>query len=172
MNRTPRRISLGMRKMLFALFAAAACAAPAPDFRLTSSSGAPVRLSDYRGKIVLLDFWATECGGCKLEIPWFIELAREYRDRGLAVVGVSMDILYEDLRGAAEGWQRVRPFIAQHGVNYPVLMGDDAVGKAYRVDALPLTLLIDRTGKIVYTHPAPPKNGKEEFRREIEMMLK
>jgi peroxiredoxin len=162
-----------MNRMILLLAAASLCAAEtAPDFALKDANGATVRLSNYRGKIVLLDFWATECGGCKLEIPWFIELAREYKDRGLAVIGVSMDILYEDLHDANEGWSRVKPFVAAQRVNYPILMGDDSVTRAYRVESLPITLLLDRTGKIIFTHPAPPKGGKEEFRKEILSLFK
>jgi peroxiredoxin len=145
---------------------------PAPDFSLKNASGAIVHLSDFKGKIVLLDFWATECGGCKTEIPWFMEFAHVYKARGVTVIGVSMDILYENLRDAAEGWGRVKPFVAAHGVNYPILMGDERVTAAYRIAALPLTLLIDRNGEIVSTHTAPPKGGEAEFRREIEALLK
>jgi len=60
---------------------------------------------------VLLDFWATDCGGCKLEIPWYMEFDRAYKSKGLAVVGVSMDILYEGLKNAEQGWTKVKPFV-------------------------------------------------------------
>jgi peroxiredoxin len=145
---------------------------PAPDFSLKNAAGSTVHLSDFKGKIVLLDFWATECGGCKTEIPWFVEFARDYQTRGVAVIGVSMDILYENLRDAAEGWGRVKPFVAAHGVNYSILMGDERITGVYRIEALPLTLLIDRNGRIVSTHNVPPKGGEAEFRREIEALLK
>lgn len=124
----------------------------APAFRLSDSSGKVVRLSDYRGKVVLLDFWATECGGCKLEIPWFMELDRAYKNKGLAVVGVSMDILYEDLKTAQEGWSRVKPFVLTHHINYPILMGDDQVTKLYNIEALPATYLVDTHGRIAATY--------------------
>jgi peroxiredoxin len=121
---------------------------PAPAFRLTNASGKAVRLSDYRGKVLLLDFWATECGGCKVEIPWFMEFERAYKSKGLAVVGVSMDVLYEDLKDAKEGWSRVTPFVQTHKVNYPILMGDDPVTNAFDIKALPATYLIDGNGRI------------------------
>jgi len=76
-----------------------------------NSSGKNVNLSDFHGKVVLLDFWATDCGGCKLEIPWYMEFDRAYKSKGLAVVGVSMDILYEGLKNAEQGWTKVKPFV-------------------------------------------------------------
>ncbi|HET9834463.1 MAG TPA: TlpA disulfide reductase family protein, partial [Vicinamibacterales bacterium] len=101
----------------------------APDFRLADGSNRIKPLSAYRGKIVLLDFWATECGGCKVEIPWFMEFARQYKSSGLEVVGVSEDIPYDGLKDAAEAWSRVKPFIEKQKINYTILMGDDAVTK-------------------------------------------
>ena len=82
---------------------------PAPDFVLPDASGKSVALSSFKGKPLLLDLWATKCGGCIKEIPSFIEVHRAYAKKGLAVVGISMDILYEDLKGPAEGWSLVNP---------------------------------------------------------------
>jgi peroxiredoxin len=124
----------------------------APSFRLNDAKGKLVNLSDYRGRVVLLDFWATSCGGCKTEIPWFAEIARAHKTRDLAVVGISEDILYEDLKGPAEAWARVTPFVESHKVPYLVLMGDDGVTKAYDIKALPATYLIDRNGRIAATY--------------------
>jgi len=113
---------------------------PAPDFRLTDSRGTPIRLSDYTGKVVLLNFWATWCGPCKSEIPWFEEFEKEYGDSGFTVLGVSMD---------DDGWKSVRPFMAQARMNYPVMLGDDATASRYGgVDSLPETILIDKRGRI------------------------
>ena len=123
----------------------------APVFRLSDASGKTATLSKFRGKVVLLDFWATECGGCVLEIPSFIEIAAK-KTQSLAVVGVSMDIFFEDLKSAEDGWQHVRPFVKTHGVNYPILMGDDKTFKAYKLDALPVTLLLDKKGRIAATY--------------------
>jgi peroxiredoxin len=121
---------------------------PAPAFELVSEDGTKIKISDYRGKVVLLNFWATDCGGCVLEIPSFIELEKTYKDKGFTAVGVSMDIPYESLKDANEAWARVRPFMAKHGVNYPIAMGDDAISKAYALNAFPATYLIDKSGKI------------------------
>jgi cytochrome c biogenesis protein CcmG/thiol:disulfide interchange protein DsbE len=112
----------------------------APDFLLTDSTGSQVRLSDYKGKVVLLNFWATWCGPCKAEIPWFAEFERKYKSSGLAVLGISMD---------DDGWKSVRPFIAQSRINYRVMVGDDATASRFGgIDSLPETLLIDRKGRI------------------------
>jgi peroxiredoxin len=85
-------------------------------------------------------------------MPWFMDLAQAYKKRGLAVVGVSVDILYENLKDFDEGWSRVKPFIRSHKVNYPILMGDDATTKSYDIQALPLTLLVDKRGRIAATY--------------------
>jgi thiol-disulfide isomerase/thioredoxin len=124
----------------------------APAFRLLSASGEATGPSSYRGKVVLLDFWATECGGCRAEIPDFIEFAAAYKSKGLAVVGVSLDIMYENLKDAHEGWNRVKPFVREHGVNYPILMGDGPVSKLYDIQAMPATYLIDKQGRIAATY--------------------
>jgi peroxiredoxin len=120
----------------------------APTFTLLNKSGKAIDLSKYNGKVVLLNFWATDCGGCRTEIPWFVEFQKKYKGRGLTVVGVSMDILYEDLKGPDQAWPLVNPFVASHKVGYPILMGDDAVTKAYDINALPATYLIDRSGEV------------------------
>jgi peroxiredoxin len=125
---------------------------PAPAFILEDAAGKKVRLSDYRGRVVLLDFWATECGGCVREMPAFMELAQAYKAQGLVVTGVSMDILYESLKNSREGWQRVKPFVQSHKVNYPILMGDDQITKLYDIQALPLTYIIDKQGRVAATY--------------------
>src|SRR3569623_983638 len=94
----------------------------APDFALLDASGKSVSLSSFTGKPLILDLWATKCGGCIKEIPSLIELHHTYAARGLAVVGISMDILYENLKGPAEGWNLVNPFVQARKVDYPILM--------------------------------------------------
>ena len=125
---------------------------PAPDFVLLDASGKSVSLSSFKGKPLLLDLWATKCGGCIKEIPSFIEIHHAYRSRGLAVLGISMNILYEDLKGPAEAWSLVNPFVEAHKVDYPILMGDDGITRRYSVNALPVTYLIDRRGRIAATY--------------------
>jgi len=116
----------------------------APDFLLTDATGASFRLSDYRGKVVLLNFWASWCDPCKTEIPWFVELQRTRASQGFAVIGVSLD---------KDGWKTVRPLLESGKVNYRVAIGDDALAQKYGgIDSLPETLLIDREGRIAAKH--------------------
>lgn len=124
----------------------------APNFHLTGESGKTVQISDFRGKVLLLNFWATACGGCVLEIPSFIDLQHKYGNNGFTAVGVSADIPYEGLKTADEAWQKVRPFITAHKMNYPIVMGNDAVITAYGFQAYPATYLIDKSGHIAATY--------------------
>jgi peroxiredoxin len=142
---------------------------PAPAFRLPDASARYILLSNYRGKVVLLNFWATECGGCRLEIPWFIEFDRTYKAQGLQTLGASMDISYEGLKGPEGGRARVKPFVAAHKVSYPVLLADDHTTKAYALDALPTTYLIDKEGRIVATYTGLVDKGNVET--NIRMLL-
>jgi len=114
---------------------------PAPDFTLESLDGKSMRLSDFRGKAVLLNFWATWCGPCKIEMPWFVDLQKEYGPQGLQIVGVAMD---------DSSREDIAKFAKDMGVNYPVLLGKEAVGDEYGgVPALPESFFIGRNGKIV-----------------------
>ncbi|MBY0503933.1 MAG: TlpA family protein disulfide reductase [Bryobacteraceae bacterium] len=121
---------------------------PAPAFRLADAAGKLTGLEDFRGRVILLNFWATECGACEQELPYFMEFDRVYRPRGLQMVGVSMEILYHDLKGPSEAWARVSPFVKERGIRYPVLMGDDKVTEAYLIEALPVSYLIDKKGRV------------------------
>jgi peroxiredoxin len=120
----------------------------APAFQLPDMSGKNTQLTDYRGKVVLLNFWATECGGCKLEIPWFTELEAAHTSDGFTVVGVSMDTSYEKLTSADAAWGKVKPFVSDHKMNYPILMGDSALLGSYELRFLPATFLLDKQGRI------------------------
>lgn len=124
----------------------------APTFVLLDGKGKLVALSQLRGKPVLLDLWATKCGGCVKEIPYFIDIHHTYARKGLAVIGVSMDILYEDLKSPTEAWALVKPFAADRRIKYPILMGDDTFTKSYSVTALPVTYLIDKRGRVAATY--------------------
>jgi len=116
----------------------------APDFELPSLDGSHVKLSELRGKPVLLNFWATWCAPCRVEMPWLVELDEKYRDRGLRIVGVSMDDLGET--------QEVARFAKERGVKYQVLLGDSATADAYGgVRFMPQSFFINPSGKITKT---------------------
>jgi thiol-disulfide isomerase/thioredoxin len=116
-------------------------ASVAPDFSLESLDGPPMKLSDFRGKAVLLNFWATWCGPCKIEMPWFVDLQKQYGPQGFQIVGVAMD---------DSSKQDIAKFAKDMGVNYPILIGKEAVGDAYGgVPGLPESFFIGRDGKIV-----------------------
>ena len=132
----------------------------APDLALANPKGASIRLSGYKGRVVLLDFWATWCTGCKVEIPWYMEFQKKYKDRGLSVVGVAMD---------ADGWKSVKPFLEKTPVNYTIVVGNSDLARIYGVDSMPMTLLIDRGGKIAASHVGMV--DKDAFEREIQIVL-
>jgi cytochrome c biogenesis protein CcmG/thiol:disulfide interchange protein DsbE len=133
----------------------------APEFALKDAHGTLVHLSDYRGKVVLLDFWATWCGPCGIEIPWFREFERKYKDRGFEVLGVSMD---------DDGWKAINPFVAAEKINYRIVLGDDLTGDQYGgVEALPTTFVIDRDGRIASVHVG--LTSRKEFEDAIEKLL-
>jgi len=135
---------------------------PAPEFALKDADGKTVHLADYKGKVVLLDFWATWCAPCKIEIPWFMEFEQQLKDRGFAVVGVAMD---------EDGWSAVKPYLQEMKINYRILMGTEQVGQIYGgVDSLPTTFLIDRQGKIASVHIGLDR-GKEDFKNDIVRLL-
>jgi len=114
---------------------------PAPDFTLETLDGKSLSLSSLRGKAVLVNFWATWCGPCKIETPWLVELQKRYGSEGLQVVGVAMD---------DSGKDEISRFAQDMGMNYPVLLGKEAVGDAYGgVPALPESFFVGRDGKIV-----------------------
>jgi thiol-disulfide isomerase/thioredoxin len=123
---------------------------PAPEIRLKDLNGKEVSLADYKGKVVLLNFWATWCDPCRVEIPWLIDLQAKYASRGFTVVGVAMD---------EEGKSVVAPFIEkerfdvngkQLPMDYPILLGDDAAGEKFGgILGYPTSFLISRDGKQV-----------------------
>ncbi len=134
----------------------------APDFTVSDSKDATVKLSDCKGKVVLLDFWATYCDVCNVEIPWYIEFANKYKESGLSVVGVSVD---------EDGWKSVKPFVEEKKINYAILLGNWDLAKQFGVDnALPVTLLIDREGRIADSHVGLVDKGV--FESEIKVLLK
>ena len=133
----------------------------APDFSLKDINGHTVRLSDFRGRVVLLNFWATWCPPCKVEIPWFVEFENQYQAMGLTVLGVSMD---------EDGWKAVKPFLEARNINYPIVVGNEDISVLYGgIDSLPTTLLIGRDGRTEFYHQGLV--GRGEYQTEILQLL-
>ncbi len=134
----------------------------APDFTLASVGGGSKSLSDYKGKVVMLNFWATWCGPCKREIPDFIEMQKAYRAKGFEIVGVSLD----DPTATAE----VARFVKQQGINYDIVYGNGEVAQAYGgVQSIPTTFLIDREGNVVSSRVG--LTPKAQWESAIEALL-
>lgn len=134
---------------------------PAPNFSLKDADGNAVSLSDYRGKVVLVNFWATWCGPCEAEIPWFIEFEKKYKDQGFAVLGVSMD---------DDGWKSVRPYVASHKINYRIMIGSEVVSQQFgEIESLPTSFVLDREGRIASNHVGLV--DKVDYQNEIVKLL-
>jgi peroxiredoxin len=126
---------------------------PAPDFALKSATGENLRLSEYRGEVVMINFWATWCGPCRQEMPLLDDLHKRYSRVGFRLLGVNID---DDARRAMQ-------MVEELGVSFPVLFDDTkAVSKLYQVEAMPVTILLDRAGTVRYIHHGY-KPGYEEF---------
>jgi peroxiredoxin len=132
-----------------------------PEWSLKDVEGKTVRAADFKGKVVILDFWATWCGPCRAEIPGFIALQKQYKKRGLVVVGLSVD---------EDGADVVKPFVQKLGMNYPVVLAEKKTQEAFGgIEAVPTTFLIDREGRIVKEHMGFA--DKDEFENEIKPLL-
>lgn len=133
----------------------------APNWQLQDLEGKSVKLSDFKGKVVLLNFWATWCPPCRREIPDFVALQKQYADKGLVIIGVSMD------EGGAEV---VKPFAKKIGINYPIVLGDQKTAAAYGgIQVVPTTFVIDKTGKIAAQHEGGA--DRTTFEAEIKKLL-
>ncbi len=132
-----------------------------PDFSIEGMDGKAVTNADIAGKVVLLNFWATWCGPCKIEMPWFVDFQRKYKDQGFTVLAVSLD---------EGGWDPVRAFAEKLDFNFPVLLGDDATSNDFGgIHVLPTTLIVNQSGKIVFTHQGLV--SKAQYEEEIEALL-
>ncbi|MCK5832512.1 TlpA family protein disulfide reductase [bacterium] len=137
-----------------------ACDNPAPNFTLVDLEGNKISLSDYAGKVVILDFWAVWCGPCRMEIPGFIELQNKYKSEGLVILGVSLDRNHSTVPGYAK----------KTGINYPIVFGDQHIVTAYgNVASIPTTFIIDRNGcikeKLIGYH------SKDQLEKYIKPLL-
>jgi cytochrome c biogenesis protein CcmG/thiol:disulfide interchange protein DsbE len=131
----------------------------APDFQLKTLEGKIIHLGDYRGKAVLLNFWATYCVPCKEEIPWLIDFQKQYGSKGLVVLGIAMDPAVDP----------VKNFTTKFEMNYPILLGSQALADRYYVKALPVSVFIDRNGRI--TDQVPGAASRSFIENEIQLAL-
>ena len=152
--------------MLFVASAAIPAIAPAaaaPDFTLRTMSGPNMRLAEQRGRVVMVNFWATWCGPCRQEMPQLDRLYQKYRGAGFVLLGVNVD---DDTRKAAD-------VAGKLGVSFPVLLDTDkAVSKLYDLSTMPSTVLIDRDGKVRYVHRGYLTGYEDNYDRQIRELLK
>jgi len=161
-----KNLTLGM---LLTVFAATSLASSgmegqqAPDFALKSSTGENMRLSEYRGDVVMINFWATWCGPCRQEMPLLDELYQRYERVGFNLLGVNID---DDSRRAMQ-------MIEELGVNFPVLFdARKEVSKLYEVEAMPVTVLVDREGNVRYVHHGYKPGYEEKYLDQVRSLLR
>lgn len=149
--------------LLAVSMAVAASPDSAPDFTLKSASGANLKLSEFRGEVVLVNFWASWCGPCRQEMPLLSELHEQYRDLGFTVLGVNVE---EDTRKA-------RKLLEDAPVSFPVLFDSDSVvSREYDVVAMPSTVLVDRNGKLRYLHKGYKPGLEAVYQQQVRDLLR
>jgi peroxiredoxin len=133
----------------------------APDFTVNTADGKTLKLSDLKGKAVVINFWATWCPPCKKEIPGFIEVYKQYKSKGLEIIGIALD---------QKGWDVVKPFIKKEAINYPIAIGDETLTKKYgQINSIPTTFFVNKKGNIVKNHVG--YMSKEDFQKEVKDLL-
>ncbi|HNP36723.1 MAG TPA: TlpA disulfide reductase family protein [Woeseiaceae bacterium] len=136
---------------------------PAPDFALKSSTGENLRLSEYRGDVVMINFWATWCGPCRQEMPLLDELYQRYERVGFNLLGVNID----------DDSSRAMAMINELGVNFPVLFdARKEVSKMYAVGSMPVTVIVDRTGNVRYVHQGYKPGYEEKYLDQVRALLR
>lgn len=148
--------------MCSTLLGAKEVSGPAPDFTLASGSGKNIKLSELRGEVVMVNFWASWCGPCREELPLLDALYRQYRDYGFTLLGVNVD----ENRAAAD------KLLEQIPVSFPVLYDPtSAVSELYQVDAMPSTILIDRDGNLRYLHRGYKPGYEDQYDAEVKALV-
>ena len=136
---------------------------PAPDFALKSATGDNLRLSEYRGDVVMINFWATWCGPCRQEMPLLDDLYTRYNRVGFNLLGVNID---DDARRAMQ-------MVEELGVNFPVVFDDTKeVSRLYQVEAMPVTVLVDKQGNVRHVHHGYKPGYEENYLTEIRALLR
>jgi peroxiredoxin len=158
-----------MAGLVFSIFAAASLASSgmegqmAPDFVLKSSSGENLRLSEYRGDVVMINFWATWCGPCRQEMPLLDELYARYQRVGFNLLGVNID----------DDSQRAMRMVDELGIRFPVLFDErKEVSELYNVEAMPATILVDRAGNVRYVHHGYKPGYEDRYLDQIRSLLR
>jgi len=136
----------------------------APDFTLKDLSGRNISLSDYTGKVVLLEFWATWCPPCKASVPALVELKKKYEQKGFVVLGLSIDT-------DSDASEKLRQFSASYNINYPVLLADETTSKTYNIISVPTGFLIGKDGKIVDIYRGYSEEFDNKVSAQIEKLL-
>lgn len=135
----------------------------APDFALKSASGSNLRLSEYRGDVVMINFWATWCGPCRQEMPLLNDLYARYNRVGFSLLGVNID----------DDSKRALQMAEELGVSFPVLFDDrKEVSRLYQVEAMPVTVLVDREGKVRHVHLGYKPGYEEKYLTQIRALLR
>lgn len=161
-----RKICMGLALSAFAAVSLASSGLtgqPAPDFALKSSTGANLRLSEYRGDVVMINFWATWCGPCRQEMPLLDELSSRYERVGFKLLGVNID----------DDSNRAMAMIEELGVSFPVLFdARKEVSKMYDVSAMPVTVIVDREGTVRYVHHGYKPGYEEKYLDQVRSLLR
>jgi cytochrome c biogenesis protein CcmG/thiol:disulfide interchange protein DsbE len=133
----------------------------APNFILKTRDGKSIDLSKLKGKVVILNFWATWCGPCRQEIPGFIETYKSLHGKGVEIIGISLD---------EGGWDVVQPYVTKSNIPYPIVIGDQALTEAYgEINAIPTTFIINKEGKIATKHVG--FLSKDQLEQQIKAVL-
>jgi peroxiredoxin len=136
---------------------------PAPDFALKSDSGENLRLSEFRGEVVMINFWASWCGPCRQEMPLLDELYAQYQPMGFTILGVNVE----------EDSTKAKQMLGDAPVNFPVLFDNDSeVSKLYNVVAMPSTVLVDRSGNVRYLHQGYKPGYEEAYQQQVRALIR
>lgn len=158
-------MTLTLRLILLSLFLGSglALAEPAPDFTLKSDNGKNIRLAEQRGKVVMINFWASWCGPCRKEMPLLDELYQRYEPAGFTLFGVNVE----------QNPEAAQRFLEDVGVSFPILYDpESSVSQRYQVDAMPTTVMVDRDGQVRYVNRGYKDGDEEKYRKQVRELIR